>query len=568
MGAGVSLPGRKNLHERAPDGETSPSLKQPPLPARGLLRTLGFKRSAVQLPHTGSWLEVTVFEARDLPAADDNGLSDPYVEIRMEGETSSRKTNVRMKTLKPKWQQELLLPVSADRAVGELTKKGAAEACYWFTSGNKLAVQVWDWNASTEDELLGSVALDLRALSMSRFEVELSREEDAFQARLAKNATSASFFRSRKPAADTGTPTDATHGAAGSHAAGNAVGQGAGGSAETAEAGGAQATVTDATPDFKGKIRLEGRQVMRWVTLNAPHHHGGGGELLLGFRWRWARTDVTDALLSVHIGGGSFLPAMDPDGFSDPFVRVEVLGQSEATRVCYRTLFPHWDETIRMLVKTQDLLQTSLRLTVLDDDGADKPPDPMGSVQVPLQELSATTPLKERLYLVSLDKRLRGPDDLDDGRLVDKPADNKDSRDVLHEQQQLVCPYPEEPVPGQPGLHFSVELGPVRAATKPDLCARVTLQHAQHLLHPEASRRRSKVGPDVVVCVGLAGREKKTKLRLANAAPVWNQTLKMDLWSDMLDATLVLQVNHHKRGRAISLSPSISLICISTYLYI
>ena len=175
MGAGVSLPGRKNLHERAPDGETSPSLKQPPLPARGLLRTLGFKRSAVQLPHTGSWLEVTVFEARDLPAADDNGLSDPYVEIRMEGETSSRKTNVRMKTLKPKWQQELLLPVSADRAVGELTKKGAAEACYWFTSGNKLAVQVWDWNASTEDELLGSVALDLRALSMSRFEVELSK---------------------------------------------------------------------------------------------------------------------------------------------------------------------------------------------------------------------------------------------------------------------------------------------------------------------------------------------------------------------------------------------------------
>ena len=40
---------------------------------------------------------------------------------------------------------------------------------------------MWDWNATTPDELLGTAMLDLRALSWSRFEVELAREESAFQ---------------------------------------------------------------------------------------------------------------------------------------------------------------------------------------------------------------------------------------------------------------------------------------------------------------------------------------------------------------------------------------------------
>ena len=55
---------------------------------------------------------------------------------------------------------------------------------------------------------------------------------------------------------------------------------------------------------------------------------------------------------------------MDPDGFSDPFVKVEVLGWSKATRICHRTLFPTWDEAVGILVKSADLLETSLRLSI------------------------------------------------------------------------------------------------------------------------------------------------------------------------------------------------------------
>jgi hypothetical protein len=49
---------------------------------------------------------------------------------------------VRKKTLRPKWQQPLLLAVRKERAVGELTQKGAKQGCYWFKPGNKLALQV------------------------------------------------------------------------------------------------------------------------------------------------------------------------------------------------------------------------------------------------------------------------------------------------------------------------------------------------------------------------------------------------------------------------------------------
>ena len=69
MGAGVSKKSPKANSNEPGDGA------QRKLPKRGVLRVLGFQRNAVLLPHVGSWLEVTVMEAKDLPAADDNGLA-------------------------------------------------------------------------------------------------------------------------------------------------------------------------------------------------------------------------------------------------------------------------------------------------------------------------------------------------------------------------------------------------------------------------------------------------------------------------------------------------------------
>ena len=93
----------------------------------------------------------------------------------------------------------------------------------------------------------------------------------------------------------------------------------------------------------------------------------------------------------------------------------QVLGWSKATRICHRTLFPTWDETVGILVKNADLLETSLCLSIWDDDEG-KEPDPMGTVDIPLQDLSFSKPIKMQMYRVTLDKsRLKS--DEDDGLL-------------------------------------------------------------------------------------------------------------------------------------------------------
>ena len=71
MGASVSVGSKKTPMPPTQDIETPCGRK---LPKRGMLRVLGFNRNPLPLPHDGSWLEVTVFEAKDLPAADDNGI--------------------------------------------------------------------------------------------------------------------------------------------------------------------------------------------------------------------------------------------------------------------------------------------------------------------------------------------------------------------------------------------------------------------------------------------------------------------------------------------------------------
>jgi len=162
--------------------------------------------------------------------------------------------------------------------------KGQKQGCYWFKPGNKIVMQVWDWNANTPDELLGTAMLDLRALSQSRFEVELAREEAAFQARLAskegkhkraKGKSTSDAAPTASDAASAGQSGSATaaadaDGAAAAGQDGENGGGGRGGEGE-AEAGGVDDMATaphqesasgeQEQPDFEGKIQLEGRQV-------------------------------------------------------------------------------------------------------------------------------------------------------------------------------------------------------------------------------------------------------------------------------------------------------------------
>ena len=147
-------------------------------------------------------------------------------------------------------------------------------------SGDGFA-QVWDWNATTPDVLLGSAVLDLRSLSATRSEVEQAREEAAFQSRLAaKDSERTAKPQSATSDANSGVGALPRGASSQDHPANRQGGRRDGVDDHAATAGGSRDTlgvvtaadgsltsavaelaVTDSAPDFEGSIELQGPQV-------------------------------------------------------------------------------------------------------------------------------------------------------------------------------------------------------------------------------------------------------------------------------------------------------------------
>ena len=89
-------------------------------------------------------LAVTLHRAAGLRAADRGGVSDPYVEVFIEGfeKDDEAKTETVKKTLNPEWAEELRL--SVPRTGGE----GAALVCH-----------VMDWDRGSSDDFLGEAKI-------------------------------------------------------------------------------------------------------------------------------------------------------------------------------------------------------------------------------------------------------------------------------------------------------------------------------------------------------------------------------------------------------------------------
>jgi len=90
------------------------------------------------------FLRVDVLDAVDLPAADGNGLSDPYCRFFL-NDKQIHKTDVQKKTLHPAWNECFEVPVSSRTAA-------------------KFRVECWDWDLGDRDDHLGSALLDLTIL--------------------------------------------------------------------------------------------------------------------------------------------------------------------------------------------------------------------------------------------------------------------------------------------------------------------------------------------------------------------------------------------------------------------
>lgn len=126
-----------------------------------------------QLKDSPAILRVEVHQAKNLPAKDDNGLSDPYICLHY-GENPEVRSEVRRKTLTPLWNQTL------DFAVWKVPPEtiGLQET--------RLTITCWDWEESGLDQYMGAVDVDVDTLELDGesihgwFLLEDPAEPDAF----------------------------------------------------------------------------------------------------------------------------------------------------------------------------------------------------------------------------------------------------------------------------------------------------------------------------------------------------------------------------------------------------
>eukprot|EP01086_Lenisia_limosa_P002276 TRINITY_DN1501_c0_g2_i4.p1 TRINITY_DN1501_c0_g2~~TRINITY_DN1501_c0_g2_i4.p1 ORF type:complete len:345 (+),score=57.91 TRINITY_DN1501_c0_g2_i4:119-1036(+) len=88
-------------------------------------------------------ITVEVLQGRNLAAKDRNGLSDPYVVLKVDSRfTILKQTKIIKKTLEPVWTEKFVFEVP--------------------TLNGRLSVSCWDWDRLTKDDHMGSFSVDLR----------------------------------------------------------------------------------------------------------------------------------------------------------------------------------------------------------------------------------------------------------------------------------------------------------------------------------------------------------------------------------------------------------------------
>eukprot|EP01043_Picozoa_sp_COSAG02_P047020 COSAG02_NODE_4464_length_5334_cov_9.211652_2_plen_1555_part_00 len=143
----------RSLSDMKPSPSTTLTLLREALPrtCRIILSAAGDNTQPDSLPPCDGMLKVELIRCSAILAADFNGMSDPFVVMRLGDAEVKSKTIT--KTLYPVFDEVLELPVVADASFG----------------GHCLIIELWDRNRATTDDYLGEAVVHLRRFFPGRW---------------------------------------------------------------------------------------------------------------------------------------------------------------------------------------------------------------------------------------------------------------------------------------------------------------------------------------------------------------------------------------------------------------
>jgi len=268
-------------------------------------------------------LRVRLDRAANLPAADSNGLSDPYVVFRLDGE-QKKKSETIYKTLNPDFSQDFYF----DEKLG--------------SPSNVLSVEVWDRDTMSSD-FLGKGEVDVSALPENvKTEVTVDLTHPS------KSGPRGTVYLVLHRTIDNKEQMSVTRRASEVKAS-SGLGLGS-------------------------MIKAVGGQAMKVISKASQTSHPDGGK-------------GVKRIITVDVVQARGIPAMDTNGFADPYCRVKVGKKKRTTRTQFRTLSPEWRERFVYILFDMGGRDSSVCKVELWDKDTIGSDDRIGTVEIDLAEV-------------------------------------------------------------------------------------------------------------------------------------------------------------------------------------